>query len=143
MYMPVSLPSMSITQTAELLQTQDRIIKSFPEVELVFGKAERVNTATDPASTEMFETVINLKPESQWRPCMTVDQLVSDMDRALGFPGLSNVWTMPIKVRIDMLSTGIRGDRGRYADLFRQCLQRGDPAVPRTAASARRPRSSK
>ena len=96
MYMSVSLPSMSITQAAELLQTQDRIIKSVPEVELVFGKAERVNTATDPASTEMFETVINLKPESQWRPCMTVDQLVSDMDRALGFPDLSNVWTMPI-----------------------------------------------
>jgi copper/silver efflux system protein len=107
-YMPVSLPSMSITKAAELLQTQDKIIKSFPEVESVFGKAGRANTATDPAPTEMFETVINLKPESEWRPGMTVDQLVSDMNRALDFPGVSNAWTMPIKARIDMLSTGIR-----------------------------------
>jgi Cu(I)/Ag(I) efflux system membrane protein CusA/SilA len=107
-YMPVSLPSMSITKAAELLQTQDKIIKSFPEVESVFGKAGRANTATDPAPTEMFETVINLKPESEWPPGMTVDQLVSDMNIALDFPGVSNAWTMPIKARIDMLSTGIR-----------------------------------
>jgi Cu(I)/Ag(I) efflux system membrane protein CusA/SilA len=107
-YMPVSLPSMSITKAAELLQTQDKIIKTFPEVESVFGKAGRANTATDPAPTEMFETVINLKPESEWRPGMTVDQLVSDMNNALDFPGVSNAWTMPIKARIDMLSTGIR-----------------------------------
>ena len=107
-YMPVSLPSMSITKAAELLQTQDKIIKSFPEVESVFGKAGRANTATDPAPTEMFETVINLKPESEWRPGMTVDQIVSDMNKALDFPGVSNAWTMPIKARIDMLSTGIR-----------------------------------
>src|SRR6516165_4905656 len=107
-YMPVSLPSMSITKAAELLQTQDKIIKSFPEVESVFGKAGRANTATDPAPTEMFETIINLKPESEWRPGMTVDQLVSDMNKALDFPGVSNAWTMPIKARIDMLSTGIR-----------------------------------
>src|SRR6266704_1094347 len=107
-YMPVSLPSMSITKAAELLQTQDKIIKSFPEVESVFGKAGRAETATDPAPTEMFETVINLKPESEWRPGMTVDQLVSDINKALQFPGVSNAWTMPIKARIDMLSTGIR-----------------------------------
>jgi copper/silver efflux system protein len=107
-YMPVSLPSMSITKAAELLQTQDKIIKSFPEVESVFGKAGRANTATDPAPTEMFETIINLKPETEWRPGMTVDQLVSDMNKALDFPGVSNAWTMPIKARIDMLSTGIR-----------------------------------
>src|SRR6266851_1814124 len=107
-YMPVSLPSMSITKAAELLQTQDKIIKTFPEVESVFGKAGRANTATDPAPTEMFETVINLKPESEWRPGMTVDQLVSDMNNALDFPGVSNAWTMPIKARLDMLSTGIR-----------------------------------
>jgi Cu(I)/Ag(I) efflux system membrane protein CusA/SilA len=99
---------MSITKAAELLQTQDKIIKSFPEVESVFGKAGRANTATDPAPTEMFETVINLKPESEWRPGMTVDQLISDMNKALQFPGVSNAWTMPIKARIDMLSTGIR-----------------------------------
>jgi copper/silver efflux system protein len=107
-YMPVSLPSMSITKAAELLQTQDKIIKSFPEVESVFGKAGRANTATDPAPTEMFETIINLKPESEWPPGKTVDQLVSDMNKALQFPGVSNAWTMPIKARIDMLSTGIR-----------------------------------
>ncbi len=108
MYMPVSLPSMSITKAAELIQTQDKIIKSFPEVESVFGKAGRANTATDPAPTEMFETIINLKPESDWPAGMTVDQLISDMNRALQFPGVSNAWTMPIKARIDMLSTGIR-----------------------------------
>src|SRR6266436_6366555 len=107
-YMPVSLPSMSITKAAELLQTQDKVIKSFPEVESVFGKAGRANTATDPAPTEMFETVINLKPESEWRPGMTVDKLIAEMDKSLQFPGVSNAWTMPIKARIDMLSTGIR-----------------------------------
>src|SRR5229473_1351330 len=107
-YMPVSLPSMSITKAAELLQTQDKIIKSFPEVESVFGKAGRAETATDPAPTEMFETIINLKPESEWRPGMTTDKLVSEMNAALQFPGVSNAWTMPIKARIDMLSTGIR-----------------------------------
>src|SRR5712691_252946 len=107
-YMPVSLPSMSITKAAELLQTQDKIIKSFPEVESVFGKAGRANIANDTATTEMFETVINLKPESEWRTGMTVDQLVSDMNKALQLPGVSNAWTMPIKARIDMLSTGIR-----------------------------------
>src|SRR5882757_9833848 len=107
-YMPVSLPSMSITKAARLLQTQDKIIKSFPEVESVFGKAGRAETATDPAPTEMFETIINLKPEPQWRPGMTVDKLTSDMNQALQFPGVSNAWTMPIKARIDMLSTGIR-----------------------------------
>ena len=107
-YMPVSLPSMSITKASELLQTQDKIIKSFPEVEFVFGKAGRANTATDPAPTEMFETVINLKPESEWRPGMTTDKLIAEMNEALQFPGVSNAWTMPIKARIDMLSTGIR-----------------------------------
>jgi Cu(I)/Ag(I) efflux system membrane protein CusA/SilA len=107
-YMPVTLPGISITKAAELLQTQDKIIKSFPEVASVYGKAGRANTATDPAPTEMFETVINLKPESEWREGMTVDALIAEMDRALQFPGISNAWTMPIKARIDMLSTGIR-----------------------------------
>ena len=107
-YMPASLPGMSITKAAELLQTQNKIIKSFPEVASVFGKAGRANTATDPAPTEMFETVINLKPESEWRKAMTIDKLIAEMDRALQFPGVSNAWTMPIKARIDMLSTGIR-----------------------------------
>jgi len=107
-YMPTTLPGLSVTKAAELVQTQDKIIKSFPEVASVWGKAGRAATATDPAPTEMFETVINLKPESDWRPGMTVDKLIAEMDRALQFPGVSNAWTMPIKARIDMLSTGIR-----------------------------------
>jgi copper/silver efflux system protein len=107
-YMPVTLPGISVTKAAELLQTQNKIIKSFPEVASVWGKAGRASTATDPAPTEMIETVINLKPESEWRPGMTVDKLIAEMDRSLQFPGVSNAWTMPIKARIDMLSTGIR-----------------------------------
>jgi copper/silver efflux system protein len=107
-YMPVSLPGLSITKAAELLQTQDRIIKSFPEVQSVFGKAGRAATATDPAPTEMMETVINLKPEAEWRSGMTLDKLIAEMDKSLQFPGVSNAWTMPIKARIDMLATGIR-----------------------------------
>jgi Cu(I)/Ag(I) efflux system membrane protein CusA/SilA len=108
LYMPATLPGLSITKAAELLQVQDRILKSFPEVESVFGKAGRANTATDPAPTEMFETVINLKPEAAWRPGMTVDRLIAEMNDAMQFPGISNAWTMPIKARTDMLSTGIR-----------------------------------
>jgi len=108
LYMPASLPGMSITKAAELLQTQDKIIKSFPEVASVYGKAGRAGTATDPAPTEMFETVINLKAPSEWRPGLTMDALIAEMDKALQFPGVANSWTMPIKARIDMLSTGIR-----------------------------------
>ncbi len=107
-YMPTGLPAMSVTKAAELLQTQNKIIKSFPEVDSVIGKAGRANTATDPAPIEMFETVINLKPESEWRPGMDVDKLIAELDKALQFPGIANSWTMPIKARIDMLSTGIR-----------------------------------
>ncbi|MDP1648175.1 MAG: CusA/CzcA family heavy metal efflux RND transporter [Rubrivivax sp.] len=108
LFMPTSLPGMSITKAAEVLQTQDKIIKSFPEVSSVYGKAGRANTATDPAPVEMFETVINLKPQEEWRAGMTTDKLIAEMDQALQFPGISNAWTMPIKARIDMLSTGIR-----------------------------------
>ena len=108
LFMPASLPGMSITKAAELLQTQDRIIRSFPEVSLVYGKAGRANSATDPAPVEMFETVINLKPPAEWRAGMTTDKLIAEMDKALQIPGVSNAWTMPIKARIDMLSTGIR-----------------------------------
>jgi Cu(I)/Ag(I) efflux system membrane protein CusA/SilA len=108
LYMPASLPSMSVTKAGELLQTQDKILKTFPEVESVFGKAGRAATATDPAPLEMFETVINLKPQSEWRPGMTMDKLIAEMDKAMQFPGVSNAWTMPIKARIDMLATGIR-----------------------------------
>ena len=108
LYMPVTLPGISVTKTAEILQTQDRIIKGFPEVESVFGKAGRALTATDPAPFEMFETVINLKPKDQWRPGMTMEALVREMDEALSMPGVTGAWTMPIKARTDMLSTGIR-----------------------------------
>lgn len=108
LYMPVTPPGLSITKAAELLQTQDRIIKTFPEVASVFGKAGRAATATDAAPTEMFETVINLKPEAEWRPGMTLDKLKAEMDEALRLPGVSNAWTQPIRARIDMLSTGIR-----------------------------------
>ena len=108
LYMPSSLPGMSVTKAAELMQSQNKIIKSFPEVESVLGKAGRAQTATDPAPLEMFETVINLKPQSEWRDGMTVDTLIAELDQALQFPGVSNSWTMPIKARIDMLATGIR-----------------------------------
>jgi Cu(I)/Ag(I) efflux system membrane protein CusA/SilA len=108
LYMPATLPALSVTKSAELLQTQDKILKSFPEVESVFGKAGRAATATDPAPLEMAETVINLKDESEWRPGMTLEKLMAEMDSAVQLPGVSNSWTMPIKARIDMLSTGIR-----------------------------------
>ncbi|MCX7093384.1 MAG: efflux RND transporter permease subunit [Methylobacter sp.] len=108
LFMPQTLPGLSVTKAAELLQTQDRIIERFPEVESVFGKAGRALTATDSAPLEMSETLINLKPESAWRPGMTVDKLIAEMDKALQIPGVSNAWTMPIKNRIDMLATGIR-----------------------------------
>jgi Cu(I)/Ag(I) efflux system membrane protein CusA/SilA len=107
-YMPASLPGMSVTEASRLLAVTNRVIKTFPEVASVYGKAGRAASATDPAPVEMFETVINLKPASDWRPGMTVDKLIAEMDAALKFPGLANSWTMPIKARIDMLSTGIR-----------------------------------
>jgi len=112
MYMPVTLPGISITKAAELMQTQDRIIKSFTEVESVFGKDGRAETATDPAPTEMFETIINLKPQDQWPSGMTLDKLIAEMDKALQFPGVTNAWTQPIRARIDMLATGIRTPLG-------------------------------
>jgi len=108
LYMPTTLPGISVTKAAELLQTQDRIIRSFQEVASVYGKAGRALTATDPAPSEMFETIVNLKPKQEWRPGVTLESLTAEMDRALQFPGVSNAWTMPIKARIDMLSTGIR-----------------------------------
>ncbi len=108
LYMPTTLPGISVTKAGELLATQDRIIKSFPEVASVYGKAGRANTATDPAPMEMFETVIALKPKAEWRPGVTLASLKEEMDKALQFPGVSNAWTQPIRARIDMLSTGIR-----------------------------------
>ncbi len=108
LYMPTTLPGISVTKAGELIQIQDRIIRSFPEVASVYGKAGRAATATDPAPSEMFETIINLKPKGEWRPGVTTESLTAELDKALQFPGVSNAWTMPIKARIDMLSTGIR-----------------------------------
>jgi Cu(I)/Ag(I) efflux system membrane protein CusA/SilA len=107
-YMPATLPGLSVTKASELLQLQNRLIRTVPEVDNVFGKAGRANTATDPAPLEMFETVINLKPEKEWRQGMTYERLIEELDAAVTMPGISNAWTMPIKARIDMLSTGIR-----------------------------------
>ena len=108
LYMPVTSPGAAISEVSKLLQLQDKILKEIPEVAQVFGKAGRAETATDPAPLEMFETVINLKPQSQWRPGMTVEGLKNEMNDALSIPGVANSFTMPIKARIDMLSTGIR-----------------------------------
>ncbi|MBT8342182.1 MAG: efflux RND transporter permease subunit [Desulfatitalea sp.] len=108
LYMPTTLPGISITKAGELLQQTDRIIASFPEVAHTFGKIGRADSATDPAPLSMIETTITLKPESQWRNGMTIEKLVDELDKAIQFPGLTNAWTMPIKTRIDMLSTGIK-----------------------------------
>lgn len=107
-YMPVTMPGISIGEASKLLQLQDKIIKKIPEVTSVFGKAGRAETPTDPAPLEMFETVINLKPESQWRKGVTQEMLVDELNDDLTIPGVSNSFTMPIKARIDMLATGIR-----------------------------------
>jgi copper/silver efflux system protein len=111
-YMPVTVPGPSITEVSKLLQMQDRLLKTVPEVSQVFGKAGRAETATDPAPLEMFETVINLKPEDQWRNGLTPDMLKDEMNDLLTIPGVANSFTYPIKARIDMLSTGIRTPLG-------------------------------
>ena len=108
LYMPTTLPGVSVTRARQLLQQTDKIISKFPEVQHVFGKIGRAETATDPAPLSMIETTITLRPEGQWRPGMTPEKLVQELNRAIQFPGLTNAWTMPIKTRIDMLSTGIK-----------------------------------
>jgi Cu(I)/Ag(I) efflux system membrane protein CusA/SilA len=109
LYMPTTFPGISITKAKEVLQQTDKLIKTFPEVHHVFGKIGRAETATDAAPLMMVETTIQLKPQSQWPdPAKTTRQLMDEMDQAIRFPGLANAWTMPIKTRIDMLSTGIK-----------------------------------
>ncbi|UCD23892.1 MAG: efflux RND transporter permease subunit [Gemmatimonadota bacterium] len=108
LYMPTTIPGISIAQAREVMRVQDSILISFPEVEKVLGKVGRANTATDPAPLSMWETTITLKPRHQWREGMTYDRLIGEMDRATQLPGITNSWTMPIKGRIDMLATGIR-----------------------------------
>ncbi len=112
LYMPSALPGLSAGKAAELLQQTDRLIKTVPEVASVYGKAGRAETATDPAPLEMFETTIQFKPKSQWRPGMTQDQLVDELDRIVKVPGLANIWVPPIRNRIDMLATGIKSPVG-------------------------------
>jgi Cu(I)/Ag(I) efflux system membrane protein CusA/SilA len=112
LYMPSALPGLSAAKASELLQQTDRMIKSVPEVERVFGKAGRAETATDPAPLEMFETTIKFKPRDQWRPGMTPEKLVEELDSAVKVPGLANIWVPPIRNRIDMLATGIKSPIG-------------------------------
>lgn len=112
LYMPSALPGLSVSKASELLQQTDRLIKTVPEVERVFGKAGRADTATDPAPLEMFETTIQFKPREQWRAGMTPEKLVEELDRTVKVPGLSNVWVPPIRNRIDMLATGIKSPVG-------------------------------
>ena len=131
LYMPTTLPGLSVTKAAELLQTQDRIIKSFPEVASVYGKAgARADGDRPGADSRCSRPSSTSSPRSEWRPGMTIDGLIAEMDKALQFPGVSNAWTMPIKARIDMLSTGIRtpvgvkvlrqGPRARWRSVARQ-----------------------
>jgi len=108
LYMPTALPGISITQASQLLQEQDRIIRSFPEVETVFGSMGRSDSATDNAPLDMYDTTIMLKPREHWRPSMTYEKLIQEMDQKLEFPGLSNTWTMPVENRLDMELTGIK-----------------------------------
>ena len=108
LYMPTTLPGLSVTEAGRLLQIMDRKLRAFPEVEHVFGKAGRAETSTDPAPFSMMEVIVELKPKDQWRPGLSYEGLVDEMDRALQFPGVTNAWTMPIRNRIDMLTTGIR-----------------------------------
>ncbi|UVW30646.1 efflux RND transporter permease subunit [Massilia sp. H6] len=112
LYMPSALPGLSAGKVSQLLQQTDRLIKTVPEVQSVFGKAGRAETATDPAPLEMFETTIQFKPRDQWRPGMTTDKLVEELDRVVKVPGLSNIWVPPIRNRIDMLATGIKSPVG-------------------------------
>ena len=112
LYMPSALPGIAAGKVGELLQQTDRLIKTVPEVASVFGKAGRAETATDPAPLEMFETTIQFKPRSEWRPGMTPDRLVQELDRIVQVPGLSNIWVPPVRNRIDMLATGIKSPVG-------------------------------
>ena len=112
LYMPSALPGISTAKAAQLLQQTDRLIKTVPEVESVFGKAGRADTATDPAPLEMFETIIRFKPRDKWRPGMTQDKLIEELDQRVKVPGLANFWIPPIRNRIEMLSTGIKSPIG-------------------------------
>jgi copper/silver efflux system protein len=143
LFMPTTLPGIPVARAREILRQQDAILKSFPEVDHVWGKAGRAETATDPAGLDMFETTITLKPKEQWRPGMTYDQLVAQMDSAVKMPGVTNAWTMPIRGRIDMLATGIRTpvgikvfgpDLGELERIGKQ-VERAVQAIPGTRSA--------
>ena len=129
LYMPTSLPGLSIQKASQILQTQDRLLKEFPEVDRVFGKMGRARTATDPAPLNMAETIVTLKPQEAWRPGMTWDTLIAEMDQRVKMPGMPNIWWMPIQTRTEMLATGIRSSLGikilgpQLAELERLGLQ--------------------
>src|SRR3546814_8288103 len=110
--MPSALPGLSAGKAAQLLQLTDRMIKTVPEVDHVFGKAGRADTATDPAPMEMFETTITFKPKDQWRPGMTMDKIKTELDKAVQVPGLTNLFVPPLRNRIDLLATGIKSPIG-------------------------------
>ncbi|MBA3968209.1 MAG: efflux RND transporter permease subunit, partial [Nitrospirales bacterium] len=112
LFMPTSIPGISIQQASKILQTQDRLLKEFPEVDQVMGKMGRARTATDPAPLNMTETIVTLKPEDDWRPGMTWDKLIAEMDQKVKLPGMPNIWWMPIQTRTEMLATGIRTSLG-------------------------------
>jgi Cu(I)/Ag(I) efflux system membrane protein CusA/SilA len=112
LFMPTTVPGVSIAQAIEIMRHQDSVLASFPEVETVLGKAGRAETATDPAPLDMYETTVTLRPEREWREGMTYERLIGEMDEAVSLPGVTNAWTMPIKGRIDMLATGVRTDVG-------------------------------
>ncbi|MGB5831942.1 MAG: efflux RND transporter permease subunit, partial [Thiohalocapsa sp.] len=143
MYMPTTLPGLSIGKAQELLQQTDRLIKTLPEVKRVFGKIGRADTATDPAPLTMIETLIQLKPEDQWRPGMTVDGLIGELDETVDLPGVTNAWVMPIKTRIDMLATGIKTPVGvkiagpdlKEIERIGQAVERAVMQVPGTASA--------
>jgi copper/silver efflux system protein len=138
LYMPSALPGISAGKVSQLLQQTDRLIKSVPEVASVFGKAGRAETATDPAPLEMFETTVQFKPRDRWRPGMTPDKLVQELDRIVKVPGLSNIWVPPIRNRIDMLATGIKSPVGvkvsgtdlREIDVIASAVERAVRQVP-------------
>src|SRR5205807_6463668 len=108
LYMPTALPGISITQASQLLQEQDRILKTFPEVDTVFGVVGRSDSATDNAPLDMYDTTVMLKPREKWRVGMTYEKLIREMDEKLQFPGLTNTWSMPVENRLDMALTGIK-----------------------------------
>ena len=134
LYMPSALPGLSASKAAQLLQQTDRMIKSVPEVASVFGKAGRAETATDPAPLEMFETTIQFKPQSEWRPGMTPEKLVEELDRTVRVPGLTNIWIPPIRNRIDMLATGVKSPIGvKVAGTHLAAIDRATQAIERVA----------